>query len=418
MKVSAHGKIGDVSIHDIRQDFPILHQKSDSGEEICYLDSAATSQKPDSVIEAISRYYRSDNANVHRAVHSLAARATASYENGRSLVAQFINSESAEEIVFTKGTTESINLVAKSWGKKLNPGDEVLLSEMEHHSNLIPWQLLAEERGIGLRFIPFLDDGTLDLENIHRYWSESVKFVSLTHMSNVFGTINEVSKVISFAHNHGVPVLIDGAQAVPHMPVDVRELDCDFYAFSGHKMCGPTGIGALYGKKAILDTMDPFMGGGEMITAVWLDRARWNEVPYKFEAGTPNIAGAVGLGAAIEYLSSIGMNHIHGYESDLAAYAADRLKSVPGIIMYGNAPERGAVISFNIEGVHAHDVAQFLDSRGIAVRAGHHCAHPVMRKLGVSSTVRASFYLYNSQEDADRLESAVRKSAEFFSHGV
>ena len=412
------GRVGERTVESIRQDFPILAQKTDSGRELCYLDSAATSQKPSCVIRAISDFYEHDNANVHRAVHSLAARATEAYEKARTLVAGHINAPQTKEIVFTRGTTEAINLVANSWGKKLEQGDEILLSEMEHHSNLIPWQFLARERGVNLRFIPFLPDGTLDMSQIDALWSSATKLVSITHMSNVFGTVNNVSELVDYAHGRGVPVLIDGAQAAPHMPVDMTQLDCDFYAFSGHKMCGPTGIGILYAKREALESMEPYMGGGEMISAVWLEKAQWNDIPYKFEAGTPNIAGAVGLGAAIEYLDVLGMENIRRYESEIAGYALERLSTVSGITLYGDAPERGAVVSFNLDGVHAHDVAQFLDSRGIAVRAGHHCAHPIMRKLGVPSTVRASFYLYNGLDEVDRLVSALDDCRRFFTRGI
>ena len=399
----------------VRADFPILS----SPQELVYLDSAATTQKPNQVIDAVSNYYRNHNANVHRAMYGLAVQATALYEQSREKARQFINARAKSEVVLTSGTTESINLVAGSWGRAfLQKGDAVLLTEMEHHSNLIPWQLLASEIGIELRFVPFLENGMLDMEKLPLLWDDKVKLVSLTHVSNVFGTVNDVQSVCRFAHDRGALVLVDGAQAAPHMPVDVQKLDCDFYALSGHKMLGPMGIGVLYGKEKLLDAMPPYMGGGEMISSVWLDRAKWNDLPYKFEAGTPNVAGAVGLGAAIDYINGVGLEAIHKHEETLTGYALKALGGIDGLTIYGPLENRAAVISFNIDSIHSHDVAQFLDRFGIAVRAGHHCAHPLMRKLGVPSTVRASFYLYNTAAEIDKLKKAVIGAMEFFSHGI
>mgnify|MGYP003733476771 CR=1 FL=1 len=401
----------------MKKDFPMF--KTDAGMSAdVYLDSAATAQKPRAVIEAISAYYREDNANVHRAQYSLAGRATAAYEGARSKIRNFINARSEKEIIFTGGTTQSINTVAWTIGRTLVKGSAVLLTEMEHHSNLIPWQLLAKERELELRFIPFDEAGELDMEAAGGLLNKDVGLVSVTHMSNVFGTVNDIKAIVKMARVLDIPVLVDGAQAVPHIPVDAQNLGCDFYAFSGHKMCGPTGIGVLYGREEILDKLEPFMGGGEMISSVWLDHARWNDLPYKFEAGTPNIAGAVGLGAAVDYLTCIGMDEIQKAESSLTAYALDMLAGVTGLTIYGKAAHRGGVISFNLDTVHAHDVAQFLDSRGVSVRAGHHCAHPIMRKLGIPSTARASLYLYNTTDDVDRLAKALIECREFFTNGL
>jgi len=399
------------------EDFPILNRKID-GKRLVYLDSAATTQKPLQVIEAIQNYYLNDNANVHRAQYTLAAQATLAYEAARKRIRGFINARKDSEIVFTHGATEGINMVARSYCKTLEPGDAILLTEMEHHSNLIPWQIAAAEQDLRLRFIPFTETGELDYSKLEWLWDEKVKIVAVTHISNVFGTINDVRRIIEFAHARGVPVLIDGAQAAGHIPVDVAALDCDFYAFSGHKMCGPTGIGVLYGKEEMLQRLEPFMGGGEMISAVWFDRATWNDLPYKFEAGTPNIAGAVGLGAAVEYLEDVGMEALVKHENELVSYAIEKLRAVDDLTLYGNQKNRGAVFSFNLGDIHAHDLAQFLDSRMIAVRAGHHCAHPLTRKLGVSSTARASFYLYNEREDIDLLAEALTECGVFFKHGV
>lgn len=401
-------------VQKYRADFPILNEKV-HGKPLIYLDNAASTQKPNSVIEAVADYYRHDNANVHRAIHQLGERATAGFENARKKVARFIGAKSDREIIFTRGTTESINLVACAWGRKfIGDGDEIILSEMEHHSNLIPWQLIANEVGATLKFISFNADGTLDFPSFERILSNKTKLVAITHMSNVFGTINPIKKIIRMAHDRGVPVLLDAAQSVPHLPVQVAQLDCDFLAFSSHKMCGPTGIGVLYGKSHNLENMNPYQGGGEMISSVWLDRATWNEIPHKFEAGTPNIAGAIGLSAAIEYLQQIGMKNITLYEQELTTYALNKLSEIDGMEIYGKAPERGGAISFNLGNIHPHDMAHFLDQEGIAVRAGHHCAQTIMRKLNIAATTRASFYFYNTFEEIDYLVEKLKEARAFF----
>ena len=412
-----------LDINRIRKDFPILSEvfPDDKGEgkRLVYLDNGATTQKPRQVIEALVNYYRHQNANVHRGIYKLAERATQVFEDSRRAIARFINATDAREIVFTRGTTEAINLVAAGWGRKfIRAGDEILLTEMEHHSNLIPWQLLAKDTGARLRFIPFLPDGTLDFSQIDRLLNNRTRLVTLVHMSNVFGTINPVRGIIQLAHDRGIPVLLDGAQSVPHLPVDVQELDCDFLAFSGHKMCGPTGIGALYGKAEYLEAMEPYQGGGEMISSVWLERAEWNDIPHKFEAGTPNIAGAVGFAAAVNYLSQIGMENITHYEQKITTYALSRMKEIKDMRIFGEAPERGGVISFYLGNIHPHDLAQFLDREGIAVRAGHHCAQPAMRRLQVPATTRASFYFYNTFEEVDLLVENLNKAREFFGYGI
>ncbi len=419
----AHRAARILDIEKIRKDFPILSEvfTGARGEEkrLVYLDNGATTQKPRQVIEALVNYYRHQNANVHRGIHKLAERATRAFEESREKVARFINAPSTKEIVFTRGTTEAINLIASGWGRKfIKAGDEILLTEMEHHSNLIPWQLLAKETGARLRFIPFLEDGTLDFSQIDTLLNERTRLVAMVHMSNVFGTINPVRGIIQKAHALGIPVLLDGAQSVPHLPVNVQELDCDFLAFSGHKMCGPTGIGVLYGKAQYLEAMDPYQGGGEMISSVWLDHAKWNDIPHKFEAGTPNIAGAVGLAAAIDYLMNLGMENITRYEQKITTYALSRMKEIKGMRIFGKAPERGGVISFYLGNIHPHDMAQFLDREGIAVRAGHHCAQPVMRKLNLPATTRASFYFYNTFKEVDILVENLDKAREFFGYGI
>jgi cysteine desulfurase/selenocysteine lyase len=412
-----------IDVEAIRLDFPILGEifQSSRGpdKKLIYFDNAASTQKPQQVIDAITFYYHHQNANVHRAIHKLGERATLAYENSRTKVGQFINARSHREIVFTRGTTEAINLVASGWGRKfIHKEDEILLTEMEHHSNLVPWQLLAKQTGAKLRFIPFIKSrGVLDLTDFDKYLNERTRFVAIAHMSNVFGTINPVRGLIHKAHEQGIPVLLDAAQSVPHLPVDVQELDCDFLAFSSHKMCGPTGIGVLYAKEKLLEDMDPYQGGGEMISSVWLDRSTWNEIPHKFEAGTPNMAGAVGLAAAIEYLTAIGMEKITTYEQKLTTYALSKMREIKDMHIYGDAPERGAVISFYLGEIHPHDMAQFLDNEGIAIRAGHHCAQPVMRKLGIPATARASFYFYNTFEEIDLLVDCLRKAKEYFGYG-
>ncbi len=398
----------------IRNDFPVLHQQV-HGKPLIYFDNAATTQKPQQVIDALVRYYTHDNANVHRAIHTLGERATLLYEEARQKVARFINAAHSREIVFTRGTTEAINLVARSWGEAfIKKGDEIIVSEMEHHSNLIPWQLLAEKVGATLRFIPFDENGVLDVSAFESIFNERTRFIAITHTSNVFGTINPVKKIIAQAHAHDVPVLLDGAQSVPHLPVDVQQLDCDFLAFSGHKMLAPTGIGCLYAKEKYLQEMPPYQGGGEMIRSVWLDRATWNDIPYKFEAGTPNISGAIALGTAVDYLQALGMKSVTLYEQELTTYALKRLQEIDEITVYGNAPERGAVISFNLGSVHPHDLSHFLDQQGIAVRAGHHCAQPIMRKLNIAATTRASFYVYNTRAEIDFFIDQLKEAVRFF----
>lgn len=414
----AAARVGKRAVASIRRDFPIL-SRTFRGKPLVYLDNAATTQKPAAVINALREYYRQSNANVHRALYALAEEATAAYEAARTKVQRFLGARSPREIVFTRGTTEAINLVAQSWGRaNLKAGDEILLTEMEHHSNLVPWQLLAAEKGLRLRFVPFDARGALEIGLLDELWSDRVRLVSLVHVSNVFGTINDVASVIRYAHERGVPVVLDAAQSVPHMPVDVQALDCDFLACSGHKMCGPMGIGALYGRERLLEQMPPYQGGGEMISAVWLDHATWNDLPHKFEAGTPNVGDAVALGAAVDYLAEVGVAAIRAYEEQLTAAALEALRGVPQVRVYGEAPQRGGVISFNLGDIHAHDVAQFLDREGVAVRAGHHCAHPVMRKLGVPATTRASFYFYNTADEVEILASSLRKAQEFFHHGL
>jgi len=403
-----------LDVQNIRSDFPILSERV-HGKPLVYLDNAATTQKPRQVIEAVSDYYLHYNANVHRAIHHLGERATSAYEEARKKIAAFINAESAKQIVFTRGTTEAINLVAAGWGRKfIKAGDEIIITEMEHHSNLIPWQLLAKEVGARLKFISFNPDGTLDLKEMEQLFSPATRLVTLTHMSNVFGTINPVKRIIRMAHDRGIPVLLDAAQSVPHLPLDVQQLNCDFLAFSGHKMLAPTGIGVLYAKAAHLQNMNPYQGGGEMISTVWLENATWNEIPHKFEAGTPNISGAIALGAAVDYLQQIGMRDITLYEQELTTYALEKMQAIEGMEIYGMAPERGSAISFNLGQVHPHDLAHFLDQQGIAVRAGHHCAQPIMRKLNVPATTRASFYFYNTFEEIDYFIEQLLAAREFF----
>lgn len=399
----------------IRQDFPFLSQKN-RGKPLIYLDSAATTQKPNQVIDAVSDYYRTNNANVHRGIYELSERATEAYENVRLSVSNFINSADPRSIVFTSGTTESINLVAYAWGRKnLKPGDEILITEMEHHSNIIPWQLAARDTGATLRYIPILENGTLDLSDPDRYFTEKTKIVSMIHQSNVFGTVNPVKQIIKLAKSAGALTLVDAAQSIPHSSVDVQDLDCDFLTFSGHKMLAPTGVGVLYGKTHILEEMSPFFGGGEMISSVSMTSATWNEIPYKFEAGTPKIAQVVGLGAALDYLNTITMDTVHEHGQKLLHYAMNRLSEIPGMTIHGEAERRGSVLSFSVENVHPHDLAQFLDQDGVAVRAGHHCAQPIMTKLGVSSTARASFYIYNTKNDIDALVQSIINTKKIFS---
>jgi len=405
-----------LNVNEIRKDFPILDRETANGKRVIYLDSTATSQKPLQVIEAMNDYYRRSNANIHRGVHTLAEEATSLYEGARERIAKFINAASSREIIYTRNTTESINLVAYSWARaNLKSGDLVILTEMEHHSNLVPWHMLQAERGIELEFIPVTDDGLLDLEAFKTLLNRTPKLVSFTHMSNVLGTINPAGEIIKLAHAAGAVVLVDGAQSVPHLAVDVQALDADFYAFSAHKMCGPTGIGILYGKSALLDAMPPFLGGGDMIKEVKLRSFRPNSLPHKFEAGTPAIAEAIGLGAAVDYLTQVGMKDIAAHEHEITEYALERLEEIPGVKLFGpSADKKGGVAAFTLEGVHPHDVAQILDQDGIAVRAGHHCAQPLHEKFGIPATSRASFYLYSTKDEVDMLVKGLYKVKEMF----
>ncbi|HET9940061.1 MAG TPA: cysteine desulfurase [Candidatus Eisenbacteria bacterium] len=408
--------LAPVDFAAIRRQFPIFDRKI-HGHPLIYLDSTATTQKPVAVLDALERYYRTYNANIHRGVYVIGEEATQAYEDARGKVAKFLNASSHREIVFTRGTTESVNLVAHGWGRKfVNQGDVVLLTEMEHHSNLVPWQLLAQDRGATLRFIPIDGHGRLDLTNLDRLLEGPVKIVSLAHVSNVLGTINPVSEVIRRAHAVGARVMLDAAQSVPHMPVDVRALDCDFLALSGHKMLGPTGIGVLYGKREALESMNPFLGGGEMIREVRLEGSTWNDVPFRFEAGTMNIADTIAFGVAIDYLEGIGMANVEAHGRELVEDTFRVLGSIPGVTIYGppaNEP-RGAIVAFTVDDIHAHDVAAALDREGVAVRAGHHCAMPLHTKLGVAATSRASYHVYNVPSDIERLGDGIRKAKQLF----
>lgn len=400
----------------IREDFPILNREIRPGVPVVYLDSTATSQKPASVITAMDDFYRESNANIHRGVHTLAEESTALYESARQKIARFINAPAARQVIFTRNTTESINLVAYSWARtNLESGDTVILSEMEHHSNLVPWHMLKMERGVRLEFIPVTDEGLLDLDAYRALLDRGPKLVSFTHMSNVLGTINPAEEIIRLAHEAGAITMVDGAQSVPHFGVDVQALDADFLAFSAHKMCGPTGIGALYGKAGLLEEMPPFLGGGDMIKTVHLQEFIPNTLPHKFEAGTPAIAEAVGFGAAVDYLSSVGMDAIAAHEHEITEYAIERLEEVSGLTLFGPAAQnKGGVAAFTFDGIHPHDVAQILDRDGIAVRAGHHCAQPLHEKFGITATSRASFYLYNTKEEVDKLIEGLYKVKEIF----
>ncbi|MGA7192099.1 MAG: cysteine desulfurase [Anaerolineales bacterium] len=405
-----------LKVQQIRKDFPILDREVHPGVKLVYLDSTATSQKPESVIEAMNVFYRRSNANIHRGVHVLAEEATAMYEQARAKIAKFINAHSAHEIIYTRNTTESINLVAYTWARaNLKAGDLIILTEMEHHSNLVPWHMLAAERGVRLEFIPVTDDGLLGLDVYRSLLSQGPKLVSFTHMSNVLGTINPVAEIIRMAHEVGAITIVDAAQSVPHLKVDVQKLDVDFMAFSAHKMCGPTGIGALYGKTALLEAMPPFLGGGDMIKEVKLRSFKPNTIPAKFEAGTPAIAESVGFGAAVDYLSSIGMEEISAHEHEMIEYALERLEEIPGLKIFGpTADKKGGVAAFTFDGIHPHDVAQILDRDGIAVRAGHHCAQPLHEKFGITATTRASFYLYSTKEEVDKLVEGIYKVKKVF----
>ncbi len=405
-------------VNTIRAEFPILHQMHHDQVPLIYLDNAASSQKPRMVIDALDDYYRRYNANVHRGVHKLSEAATEAYEGARVKIKKFINAGSKREIIFTRGTTESINLVAQTWGRtNLKPGDVVISSAMEHHSNIVPWQILAQEKGFTIKYLPVTGAGLLDLDVLRGWLTEgNVRLVTVMHVSNVLGTVNPVAEMAKLAHEAGALILVDGAQSIPHMPIDVQTLDVDFFAFSGHKMVGPTGIGILYGKRHLLEAMPPWMGGGDMISRVRLDGSTWNDLPYKFEAGTPIIAGAIGLGYAVDYLTSLGMESVHAYEQQLTAYALDRLAEVPGLTVYGpDASQKGAVAAFSYGPIHPHDIAQMLDADGIAVRAGHHCAMPLHDQLGCGATARASFYIYNTTTEIDALIEALYKVKQAFS---
>ena len=402
-------------VETLRQDFPIL-QRQVHGKPLIYLDNAASSQKPESVIQAMDDYYRRTNANVHRGVHTLSEEATTNYENARLRIARFINAPSDKQVIFTRNTTESINLVAFSWGRaNLGPGDEVLITEMEHHSNIVPWQILRDQLGFTLRYIPLADGGTLDLTNLDGLINPRTKLVSFIHVSNVLGTVNPVATLVEAAHAVGAKVLIDGAQSVPHMPVDVQALDADFFVFSSHKMCGPTGMGVLYGKRAILENMPPFMGGGDMIREVKMSGSQWNTLPYKFEAGTPAIAEGIGLGAAVDYLADVGMDLVWQHEREITRYAYERMSQVEGLRILGPGPdERGGLVAFTLNDIHPHDLSAILDNSGIAIRAGHHCAQPIHDRLGIVASARASFYLYNTLEEVDQLIEGLEQASEIF----
>lgn len=406
-----------MNIQDIRNQFPILDQEV-NGSPLVYLDSSATSQKPLQVIETIEKYYREINSNVHRGVHTLGTRATDAYEGAREKVRKFINAKSIQEVIFTRGTTTSLNTVASSYAAaNLKEGDEIVITYMEHHSNIIPWQQAAKRTGAVLKYIPLQEDGTLSLEDVRATITANTKIVSVMQVSNVLGVINPVKEIAQIAHENGAIMVVDGAQSAPHMKIDVQDLDCDFLAFSGHKMCGPTGIGVLYGKKHLLESMEPIEFGGEMIDFVHLQESTWKELPWKFEGGTPIIAGAIGLGAAIDFLNEVGLDNIAEHEHKLAAYALEKMSAVEGMTIYGplDAAKRAGLVTFNIKDVHPHDVATVLDAEGIAVRAGHHCAQPLMRWLNASATARASFYLYNTEEDIDKLVEGLVKTKEYFS---
>ena len=405
-----------LDVKRVREDFPILEREVRPGVPLVYLDSAASSQKPAAVIEAMNDYYRRNHANVHRGIHELSETATNAYEDARRRIARFINAPDAESIIYVRNATEGMNLIAGSWGRaNIKAGDEILLTEMEHHANLVPWHMLAEEKGATIRYVPFNDDGTLDLANLSSLLTEKTKVFSFTAMSNVFGTITPVKWLVEAAHQVGAIAVVDAAQSVPHMPVDVQELGCDFLAFSGHKMCGPTGIGILYGRRELLEEMPPYMGGGDMIRRVTLEGFRPNELPYKFEAGTPAIAEAIGLGAAVDYLCGLGMVNVHRHEQHITNYALEALSEMKELRLLGPpAARKGGVAAFTLGGVHAHDIAQLLDEEGIAIRAGHHCAMPLHQKMGISATARASFYVHTTMEEVDKLVAGLHRVKKIF----
>ena len=399
----------------IRADFPLL-QQSVNGHPLVYLDNGATSQKPQAVIDALVRYYTTENANVHRGVHTLSQQATDDYEAARAKIRQLLNAAHDHEIIFTRGATESINLVAQSYGRQnIGPGDEIIISNMEHHSNIVPWQMLCQEKNATLRVVPINDSGELLMDEYERMLSPRTKLVAITHVSNALGTIQPAAQIVALARAHGALTLLDGAQAIPHLPIDVRQLDCDFYAFSGHKLYGPTGTGALYGKTQLLDAMPPVYGGGEMIKSVTFEHTTYNDLPYKFEAGTPNIAGAIGLGAAIDYLQNIGYDAIAAHEHQLLQYGAQALQSIGGLRIIGDSPHKAGILSFVIDNIHPHDIGTILDTQGIAIRTGHHCAQPVMQRFQIPATARASLAIYNTKADLDALARAIDRAIEIFS---
>lgn len=401
-------------VERIRQDFPILGEHV-NGKKLVYLDNAATSQKPRAVIDAMTRYYDSENANIHRGVHYLSELATREYEDARVKARRFINARETHEVILTRGTTESINLVAASYGRKfINAGDEIIISTMEHHSNIVPWQLLCEQVGCHLRVIPINDAGELELDEFARLLNARTRLVAVAHISNALGTVNPVKRLIEMAHSQDVPVLLDGAQAAPHTRIDVQELDCDFYAFSGHKICGPTGTGVLFGKTDLLNAMPPWQGGGDMIASVTFEKTTFNTLPHKFEAGTPNIAGGIGMGVAIDYLNEVGLDRIAAYERNLLDYATETIGAIKGVKIIGTAREKASVLSFIVDNIHPHDIGTILDQDGIAIRAGHHCAQPVMKRYGVPATARASFAFYNTREEIDALSDGIQKVIEVF----
>ncbi|MBP6058335.1 MAG: cysteine desulfurase [Nitrosomonas sp.] len=398
----------------IRADFPILNLKID-GKPLVYLDNAASSQMPQQVIDRLVKYQTTQHANINRAVHYLSEVATMEYHNARCTLQQFINAREDREIIFTSGTTDAINLVMHGYGRKfIKAGDEIILTTLEHHSNIVPWQMLANEKGAKIRVVPINDKGELEIDEYEKLFNERTKFVGLIHVSNALGTINPIKRMIDFAHQHGVPVLIDGAQAAPHITIDVQALDCDFYTFSAHKLCGPTGVGILYGKAALLEAMQPFKGGGDMITSVTFEETIYNTIPHKFEAGTPPIAAAIGFGAAVDYLTAIGIEHIAAYESTLLDYATECLNAIPGVRIIGTAAEKTAVISFTIDGIHPHDIGTILNEDGVAVRTGHHCAQPVMQRFNVPATSRASFAFYNKKAEVDALVAGIKTVQKVF----
>jgi cysteine desulfurase/selenocysteine lyase len=401
-------------VENIRKDFPILNQTV-HGKPLVYLDNAATSQKPQVVVDSLVRFYSEFNSNVHRGVHLLSERATKAYEDSRLKIQKYINAKRSEEIIYTRGTTDGINLVAQSFGRaNVQEGDEIIITGMEHHSNIVPWQMLCAEKNATLRVIPIDDNGEIILEEFEKLLNNRTRLVALTHVSNALGTVNPIKQMIELAHKHGVPVLIDGAQAIPHFRIDVQDFDCDFYAFSSHKMFGPTGIGALYGKKSLLETMPPYQGGGDMIKSVTFEKTLYNDLPYKFEAGTPNIADTIAFGTAIDYLNSLDFHAIHEYEQELLEYATEKLSAVNGLTIIGTAKEKAGVISFTLEGIHPHDIGTILDTEGIAIRTGHHCAQPVMQRFGIPATARASFAFYNTKDEVDILVQGINKVKDIF----